>query len=494
MTVGELVAMRQLGCQTVAGAGGLDHPVTWAHCCELSDPWNWLSPGELLMTTGICVPAEEEPQQELVRQLSRVGVAGVAIGENLEAPPLTAGMLAAADQLDFPVVRVSVSTPFSAMGRTVAAAGHSEQVGRLARLSRLYDVARSATMVESSLLDRLSEELGYELHVVDVDYRTEVMKGAGHLDVETIRELCRLIEGKAERLPARIAIDVAGKRVATAFPLTTHRACMLVATSESDVDLDAFVVLHTQSLIGIEVEQITRQRERDDTAGEALFRQIIDGTLGFDAAQPRLEQGGLADREWAVCGFDASYLSATRTVLGDRAIPSLSAAVGEEGYVLIGAEDVDPLATALASHVPYIGVSARSSALQRLPDSVRQARWALQAARADGSPVAEYSTATPLFLPRTISEALLAARAVLGELMDHDDAHQSQLIDTLEAFLDADRSWQTTAAELMIHRQTLAYRLRKIESLTGRSTKNSADIAAFWMALVARRIARGGDG
>jgi len=146
----------------------------------------------------------------------------------------------------------------------------------------------------------------------------------------------------------------------------------------------------------------------------------------------------------------------------------------------------------LRSHVPHLGFSARSSALQRLPDSVRQARWALQAARADGSAVAEYSTAAPLFLPRTISEAHLAARAVLGELMDYDEANQSHLIETLEVSLSTDRSWSVTAEKLVIHRQTLAYRLKKIEALTGRSTKGSADIASFWMALNARRIARGG--
>ncbi|NKX07566.1 PucR family transcriptional regulator [Rhodococcus hoagii] len=116
----------------------------------------------------------------------------------------------------------------------------------------------------------------------------------------------------------------------------------------------------------------------------------------------------------------------------------------------------------------------------------------MQAARADGSAVAEYSTASPLFLPRTLSEATFAARAVLGDLMDHDSANQSQLVETLDTFLTLDRSWTATAEKLMIHRQTLAYRLKRIETITGRSTKSSADISTFWMALIALRISRGG--
>ncbi|MGW5150914.1 PucR family transcriptional regulator ligand-binding domain-containing protein [Rhodococcus koreensis] len=495
LTVGDLVAMRQLGCQTIAGAGGLDRRVVWAHSCELEDPWNWLATDELLMTTGICVPADEGDQVELVRQLERAGIAGIAVGDDMKAPPLTAAMLAEADALDFPVLTVSHSTPFSAMGRTVAVASQSEQISRIARLSRLYEVARSATMTEaeSPLLERLSTELGYELHVVDVEYRTEVLARNGRVDEPTIRELCHRLDGRLDRLPARLAVELDGTLAATAFPLPTHRPCMLVAVCTSDVDLDAFGLLHAQSLIGIEVERVTRQRERDDAVGAALFEQIIDGTLGSDAAQPRLEQVGLADREWMVIGFDSPNLRAARIVLGDSETPRLSCVVGEEGYLLLAAEHIDAVVDLLGPHIPHLGLSAGTSTLQRVPDSVRQARWALQAARADGSAVAEYSTAAPLFLPRTLSEAHFAARAILGELMDHDEKNQTQLVETLETFLTVDRSWAAAADKLMIHRQTLAYRLKKIESLSGRSTKSSADIASFWMALTALRISRGGS-
>ncbi|MFE5704948.1 PucR family transcriptional regulator [Rhodococcus koreensis] len=492
LTVGDLVAMRQLGCRTIAGSGGLDRLVVWAHSCELEDPWNWLSKDELLMTTGICVPADEASQVELIRHLAGAGIAGMAVGDDLKAPPLAEAMLAEADVLDFPVLTVSHSTPFSALGRTVAVASQSEQISRIARLSRLYEVARSATLAESSLLERLSEELGYGLHVVDVEFATEVLARETRIDAGTVRELCRRVQGRLDRLPARLAIDVGDAVVATAFALPTHRKCMLVADGTSDVDLDAFGLLHAQSLIGIEVERGTRERERDDEAGMALFLQIVDGTVGSDAAQPRLEQVGIADTEWVVIGFDAAHLRAVRTVLGDNEVGNLSCLLGEEGYLLLAADSMETVTTLLAEHIPHLGISGGTATIQRLPDSVRQARWALQAARADGSAVAEYSTAAPLFLPRTLTEAHFAARAVLGELIDHDEASQSQLIETLETFLTLDRSWAATAEKLMIHRQTLAYRLKRIEAITGRSTKSSADIASFWMALVAHRISRGG--
>ncbi|KAA0084575.1 PucR family transcriptional regulator [Mycolicibacterium sp. P9-64] len=490
LTVGDLVAMSQLGCHMIAGEQGLDRKVVWAHCCELDAPWNWLATDELLMTTGICIPADEASQVELIRNLCRVGTAGIAIGDDLRAPPLSAAMLAEADALNFPVLTVSHSTPFSALGRTVAVASQSEQVSRIARLSRLYEVARSAALAESSLLERLSAELGYQFHVVDVEFGTELFGGAQTMDSRVIDELCARVGSNLDRLPARIGVG--GSETATAWALATHRKCMLVADGTSDVDLDAFGLLHAQSLIAIEVERNTRERERDDEIGSQLLQQIIAGAVGSDAAQPRLEQVGLAGTEWTVASFDAAHLRAARIVLGDRTIANLSCVVGEEGYVMMTVASQDSVVALLTSRIAPLGLSGSTSTVQRLPDSVRQARWALQAARADGSSVAEYSTAAPLFLPRTIADARLAARAVLGDLMDHDEATQSQLVDTLEAFLKLDRSWSQAAAKLMIHRQTLAYRLKRIEAITGRSTKSSADIATLWMALNALRVSRGG--
>jgi purine catabolism regulator len=494
MTVGDLVAMQQLGCDVVAGSGGLDRRVVWAHACELDDPWNWLSASELLMTTGICIPAEENRQVELIRHLYESGIAAIAIGDDLKAPPLHPAMLREADALNFPVVTVAHRTPFSAMGRTVAVAAQSEQISRIARLSRLYDVARSASISsspQSSLLEHLSAELGYRLHVLDVEFGTELIARAARLNSDVIDELRRNVIQRLADLPPRLSVRAGQAVQATAFGLPTHRKCMLVVDGTDDLDLDAFVLLHAQSLVAVEIERETRERERTDALGAELFQQIFDGTIGSNAAGPLLTRAGLDTSGWLVMGFDASVLRPARLVAGDNALPNLSFSVGEEGYMLMVETDVERAARILRPVVAHLGISARTADIQRLPDSVRQARWALQAALADNVATAEYSTAAPLFLPRTLSEAHFAARAVLGEIIDHDAAHGTNLLETLEQFLSHDRSWTATAHQLVIHRQTLGYRLKKIEALSGRSLKSSADLAILWMALVGRRISRG---
>jgi PucR family transcriptional regulator, purine catabolism regulatory protein len=54
-----------------------------------------------------------------------------------------------------------------------------------------------------------------------------------------------------------------------------------------------------------------------------------------------------------------------------------------------------------------------------------------------------------------------------------------------------DRSPTKTAAELYIHRQTLVYRMRRIEELTERSLSRTEDVVELWLAIKALEIVNG---
>ncbi|MEU3412256.1 PucR family transcriptional regulator [Streptomyces sp. NPDC006658] len=64
----------------------------------------------------------------------------------------------------------------------------------------------------------------------------------------------------------------------------------------------------------------------------------------------------------------------------------------------------------------------------------------------------------------------------------------SQLVDTLEVFLQCDQERKTAARRLFIHPNTLSYRLRRIEDLTHLSPTNSRDVGVLRAALIASRI------
>ena len=77
---------------------------------------------------------------------------------------------------------------------------------------------------------------------------------------------------------------------------------------------------------------------------------------------------------------------------------------------------------------------------------------------------------------------------ILGPLITRDAERGTDYVNTLRVMLSHNRSWQAAAAELHIHKQTLGYRIRKIEELTGRGLTRTDDVAELWFALRAHDV------
>lgn len=58
-------------------------------------------------------------------------------------------------------------------------------------------------------------------------------------------------------------------------------------------------------------------------------------------------------------------------------------------------------------------------------------------------------------------------REWLGHLLDYDRKHHSDLVHTLSQYLEYGGNYNATAADLVIHRSTLRYRLRRIREISG---------------------------
>jgi purine catabolism regulator len=82
------------------------------------------------------------------------------------------------------------------------------------------------------------------------------------------------------------------------------------------------------------------------------------------------------------------------------------------------------------------------------------------------------------------------AEELLRPLRDFDAAHAGALVATLRAYLDADGSVAAVAGRLIVHRNTVRYRLEQIEKLTGRSLARTADRVQLWLALATTDLVR----
>jgi purine catabolism regulator len=153
-------------------------------------------------------------------------------------------------------------------------------------------------------------------------------------------------------------------------------------------------------------------------------------------------------------------------------------------HVVVAESDVNAgLVTTLRSLSSSVGVSDVIRTADRMVEAAQEARWALGASQAENRDLVRYGDQTVLLLPRTTAEATVLVSRVLGGLIRHDAERGTQYLDTLRAMLRLDRSWQLAAAELHIHKQTLGYRVKRIEQITGRGLTKTEHIAELWIAL-----------
>ncbi len=156
-------------------------------------------------------------------------------------------------------------------------------------------------------------------------------------------------------------------------------------------------------------------------------------------------------------------------------LPGAGAAVRDGALVVI--VPADPGAGALAALCRLspgltCGVSEHVDSPELLPRGVRQAERAidlgLRLGRA-GQPV-RYEELGIYRLLCTIGDMrqlMGFARDVLGPLLDYDTEHRTELVRTLAVYLHHHGSHKQAARVLHLHTNTVAYRIARIETITG---------------------------
>ncbi len=196
------------------------------------------------------------------------------------------------------------------------------------------------------------------------------------------------------------------------------------------------------------------------------------------ADAPATGRGALPGIETALRG--AQITSAWR-LLPDQQIGVLSLADHREATAL----------EALRKHRARAGMSPPYDALTETPQALHFARLALAGlgerrfgvARFDDNPLAMLVAAAP-------AEAERMVRVRLGPLLYLPYEERTRLLETLETWFGAGGSAAATGARLYLHANSIRYRLRRIEELTGRSLADPAAVRDLGAALEALPVSR----
>ncbi len=490
ITVAELVDVPFLKMRFHAGTAGGGRLVAWAHTSDLPNATDWLAPGDLLMSNGLNLPEEAEAQVSFLAELESAGLSGLAVGDDMHAPPFTPVFLQRAEELAFPLLAIPRDVPFVAVSRAVAAANSDEEHKRLVQTVQLYEALRGAVSTGSSataLLSELGRQVGCRLLLLDATTALPVLAAGAEPPAGLVDRLVAELRGRHGVFPAVLRVESNGAR-AFALRVPTRRPTALVALHDADRVPDLALLQHAANIAALEVERISAERERQLRLGGELLAAMLERRIEPVSASQQLGEHGIAPEDAVLVAFRATSSAASHRnlhhELAQRALPHL--VLWSPQLCLVALPDTDQAHEALRGALGpdiALGISDPLRRADRAPDAGREARWAQTAAHNLGAPLVRYGDATPLFLPRTLGEAELAAERVLGPILAYDGEHATELMRSLSVFLEQNRSWQRSAELLHVHKQTLVYRMHRVEELTGRDLRKTADIVELWMAL-----------
>jgi purine catabolism regulator len=491
--VRSVVAMSGLHLRRVAGPDGHDRPVRWVAVSELEDPTPFLDGGELLLSTGMRLPAAgAEAFDAFVRRLVEAEVAAFGLGIGLTHEAMPTDLVAAADRHGLPLLEVPATTAFISVSKAVSAALGVEELEAITRAFEAQrDLTRAALAPDGSAVvaARLARHIagwtlvldgsGEVLHAAPGDMRARAAEVAGglHDEVEALRGRGLLASSSVGDADGSVGLHPLGARGKVRGFLAVGTPRPLDRTAQS-------VVAVAVSLLSLAVEQDGPVTDGPGAVRAATVRLLLAGAdpadLPLDAIGWQwLRTGPL--RVLVVGGSAEQLSSCLRALEPDGATSRAVALDGDHLLVVVrdDPEQVAALATALGA------LRAGGSGPVPVADLALGRRQAAQALAGGRTPGLHWygQLAADGMLAALDTDA---ARGVADALLAPLEGRKGDLVRSLASWLGHHGQWDTAAAELGVHRHTLRYRMRRVEELLGRSLDDPDLRAELWLALRVR--------
>ncbi|WP_194291100.1 PucR family transcriptional regulator [Nocardia aurantia] len=503
----------------LTGSRHLDRRIRWVYTTDLLAPRRYLSGGEVVLTSTTWRRRPEDSDY-FVRMLADGGAVALMAGTAMLGA-MPHDLVRACAQYEIPLFQVPDELSFGEIAETVIGRLHEERAGELERMvgrhrRLLHGFTRGDGL--SAATDLLRTELGVASWTMSLTGR--VLSGDCPRSAEVRRTAARHAAA-APRLP--ICRDTAEGPItllalaADSAPQAPAQvlACAADLRDWSPTERETVEEVAEFLAAGLARRDESARQRRDQLARLAALldrddtdpARLVAGApgAGLDLGAPHLllrariagaaAPGELArqileemsahltpDGVTATIGTGPDSSAVAVLPLPDRAAPT-----PDELRELL-----DSFGPAVGGGDIRVGAGASDIGARGLRRSWDQAGHALLVAerRPDGPAligIDEVDTFGMLLAGTPDSLRRSYCQRVLGPILDYDARCRTDLLDTLAAYLAASGSWHAVATQRHMHVNTLRYRIRRVEELTGRDLSQWRDRFDFQLALDLRR-------
>ncbi|MGD0063526.1 MAG: helix-turn-helix domain-containing protein [Streptosporangiaceae bacterium] len=530
----DLLDVPGLGLRLLTDVTGLDRAIKHVYTTDLPDPGRYLTPGDLVLT-GMMWCREPGDADRFVTVLAKAGTAVLGAGEALgQVPP---EVIQACGRHGVALLAVPPETSFAVVTDEVGRRLNGDRATAMTRvLGRrrllLSAVAQGAGL--DAMFRLMVRELGAECWLLTPMGRVVGGTGASLPGPVALGLACEFL--KADRLPtvAEVTGSGGGTERYSLFGVSgePHITSWFLACAGREQDWPHELresVAELAADVALERARLDASRTGDRKLAEAIITMLASG--GAEGAAP-VEIASLM----RAVGLppDGRFLVAAMCAEADRvagqnadrwryelaeemALPlaegTLVGPLGEEIIMVVplppgtepdSAGDDGSAAHAFAARLRAaqpavaadrsrvrlsVGVSAPATGVVALTGALHEASSArrLAALRSEAAItiVTSDEVASHELLLATVPGSVLRSfrQRMIGPLLAYDQRHRAELVPTLREYLACSGSPNACAAAMYVHVNTVRYRIRRIEELTGRDLSSLADQVDFFLAL-----------
>lgn len=490
-------------------------PVRWVHSSEVLDIAPLLRGGELLLCGGITLAtATDARREDYVRELAQKGIAALAIEIGGALPEIPADMLRAAGEFGLTLVELRKVVPFVGVMQAINSMLVSESVGHLQQADAATR-AMAAELAHGASLDKILGVLAGITHsAVRLTSPWGVTMGSAVPESWTDGE-----KGTADDAGSGPGGDGAFGRVAggTVVNVDIPVRGVLMGRLEvrvpdaADVALAQVAGERSEDILGLALLQHTPPGLHA-LAGAELMRAVLNSAPEWRLEQLAPGAGFPTDSPAVVAAIHAASLQelrgAVETFLSTRRIPCAAYLDDAELVVMIGLpcsdtagerrQLVESLRQLAGDHDAVIAVGPVAGQVAEAAWSLAEARRALEVRQirrrnasarrrfpARGLVVVDAEDAAVESLSLSCLDASAREAFVnrqLRAVLEHDAQRQSQLLETLQVWLDSGCNTAQSARELHLERQSMHHRLQRIFELCGGDPRGTGRLAALHLA------------
>jgi purine catabolism regulator len=529
------------GYRIAAGQNGLHRPVRWVHIVAMpeSDDYQWTQGGEIILSVAYGLQENTERQARIIPIMaeSKIAALVISMGHYLQQiPPL---MVEAANRLNFPIIEVPGDTLFVDITKAIFGTLESKQ-SAIQRQMRVIHETLTRVVLDGGKIQDVAEIIASFLNKsVTIESGTfEVLAHARRGTIDPARR--KSIES------GRTSPEVTNTLLNSGFYkqlLTERESKQLDPIPELGLELERIVapIIVSNTIIGYmwvialhadltELDHLVLEQAAT-TAALIIYkdRAIYENMLALrgdffnlllqpnQVPQTWLESQAIAfdfqlERQYQVLLF--STRKATSEDL-TQLLNSIDSQLRSVAKALIVSREQQVVVVLQTRNVPngkhiahtlhsylqqqertppdlIVGIGNAVKSYVEIINSYEQAKEAITIAeRLDILGMIEFNELGLFHWLQQLSNQVLEQNifyVAIAKLAEFDQKHNKQLLPTLEIFLQCGGSIKEASELLFVHRNTLLYRLERIETFTNVQLKNPDNRLNLSVALKAFRL------